>query len=1031
MMFSKLLENHVLANLTLLLVLSIGFLSYSQLPREQDPTVNFNWVDVTTTWPGASAQDMEKLVTDPLEESIESLQDVHFVISTSREGYSNLVIRFREIDPHTFDKRLADLRRQIQNKANAELPDEVDDPIFSEITSANAFPTAVLVVKGRADDEMLRASAQLVKEDLERTAGVDRVFALGLHEPELQIRFDPEKLEGLGIPPTTLADSMRSWFRDVPAGSLPVGDQQWLVRLNGKISDPDELARLPLIDVPGEIPINTVARIERDRSKAQQKVRMNGAPGVLLAVNKRAHINTLDLLAGIRAYIDKKNRSLAASGLEIALVDDQTPRTKKALDVMEHNASLGLLLVMSTVWFFLGWRIAIFVGIGIPFTLAGAFWVLSGLDYTVNVAVLLGVVIALGMLVDDSVVVVEAIYDKLRSGIPVLQGTIAGVGEVAIPVATSVLTTVAAFLPLTLMPGIMGQFMRVIPILVSVMLLVSLVEALWILPSHVASGHQGLIRKSSAQRLRERLSHRLRVAYGKLIIALLRRPKRALAVLILLIGGAIAAIAGGTVRVEFFATDPIPLFYVNVEMPGSTRLDETLRQTERVEATVRAGIRPQELRAMASYAGQMFTETGPLLGEQYGQVIVSLHSPAEGIRGVEDIVDSLRDRVLSLPGPAELSFLRLLGGPPSSKPINIKVRGKDYQELREATDALRRVLEQQPGITDISDDDSTGKPALSLRLNADAIKRAGLEPASVARNIRLLVDGEEIADFQHQGEKISVRVQADRKDSFDAYSVLEERIALSTGKPIAVARLVDTVPELGRDNIRHYNFRLTITLEADLDKAISDTVTTNRNVQQAWQTIAERFPGVDLVMSGELEDIQESLDSMKRLFWLGMGLVYLILGTQFRSYWQPFLVLSTIPMAFTGVVAGLVVTGQPLSLFTLYGVIALGGIAINAAIVMIVAANQRRSLGMSTAHATVYAARRRLIPIIITSATTIAGLFSLAVGLGGKSLLWGPVASVIVWGLAFSTVLSLLFMPLMYGLFHRSRQRTNSSPATA
>jgi multidrug efflux pump subunit AcrB len=1017
-MLSKLLENHVLANLSFALVLVVGLISYQQVPREQDPTVNFNWVDITVLWPGAAPEDVEKLITDPLEDAIAKVRDINFVLSSSRESYSNLVVRFRELDAQTFEKRLATLRREVQTKANDELPDDAEDPVFFEVTSSNAFPTATLVVKGQADDEVLRRHALTVKEDLERFKGVERVFAIGLHEPELHVEFFPETLSALGVLPSDLADTVRAYFRDTP--TVDVGDQQWLIRLVGKDPTPGFLAARPLITTDGVVPISSVAEVSRSRREPTDKADFENQPAVVLAVSKTAQINTLDLLDRINAYIESKNRVTAQSGVELVLIDDQTPRTREALGIMEANAGFGLAFVMLMTWLFLGTRIALFVGMGIPFTLAGLFWLLSSFDFTLNVSVLLGVIIALGMLVDDAVVVVESIYYRLQRGAEALQGAIAGVREVLTPVTASVLTTMAAFLPLMLMPGIMGQFMRVVPIVVTAALAISLVEAFWILPVHVAGARWNLAKPSPMQRLRARATHWLRIKYSRMLIFVMRRPKSSLLVITLMFISAGAAVGGGSVRVELFAADPVPLFYINVESPGGMRLNETLKYVRAIQVKVRRHLRPGELRAMAGYAGRMFTDTAILRGDHYGQVIVSLHPIHEGMRTLDEIIGSLREDVLATPGPSNIAFRRLSGGPPVQKPINIKVRGTDYGELRAAANALRGVLESTPAVVDISDDDSSGKPEMVMRLDSDAVKRLQLEPASLARSVRLLGDGEEVAEMQDQGEEVKVRVRARPIDLTDVDALLRRTLALGDGEQVALGQLVRVETGTGRDSIRHYNFRRTITLEADLDKSVMDTVEANGKIEQAWETMRVGFPGIDIDLGGELEDIQESLDSMKKLFWIGMGLVYLILGTQFRSYWQPFLILSAVPMAFTGAVLGLIVTRNPLSLFTIYGMIALAGIAVNAAIVMIVAANRRRGRGMSVLHATVYAARRRLIPILITTLTTIAGLFSLAVGLGGKSVLWGPVAAVIVWGLGFSTLLGLFFVPLLYWLFiHR------------
>ena len=288
--------------------------------------------------------------------------------------------------------------------------------------------------------------------------------------------------------------------------------------------------------------------------------------------------------------------------------------------------------------------------------------------------------------------------------------------------------------------------------------------------------------------------------------------------------------------------------------------------------------------------------------------------------------------------------------------------------------------------------------------------------------MRLAVDGEVVAFTRDGNDRIDVRVRAPRVRHDDPGDLLDTPVALPNGQTTRLGALVQVETAEGLGFIRHYNLRRTITVEANLDKSVTDTVQANERVRQAWAKVRVQYPSIDLDFSGELEDIEESLTAMKTLFLMGVGLIFLILATQFVSYWQPLMILVTVPLAFAGVTFGLALSQIPLSLYTLYGVIALAGIAVNSAIVLISAANERMQAGMGTSHAIVWAARRRIVPILITTTTTIGGLFSLAVGLGGKSLLWGPVAASIVWGLSFSTLLTLFVVPLLYLLFMRPRK---------
>ena len=1015
------LTNHVLANLVFSLVLVLGVVSYGQMPRAKDPQINLNWVNVVTTFPGASAADIERRVTDPFEEAIQrGVRDIRFVSSTSREGSSNILVRFEQLDARIYDKRVNDLRREIQNTYTGELPSAVDDPFFYEITSSNWFPTATIVVTAAGDDENLRRRVRNIKRDLERIKGVDRINAIGLRKPEMHVSFDPAMLSGIGISPHALADTVNGYFRDVAAGDFETDGGQWLVRIAATDADPERLAKLPVVTASGIIKLGSLATVSLATEEPTELVSFKGEPAILLAITKEVDANIIDLIEVINRYAAERNELANRTGVTLHLVDDQTVSTKKALRLMQTNALIGLTLVLAVTWLFLGTRISVLTSIGIPFTLAGTFIVLNMIGMTVNNTVLLGVVIALGMLVDDAVVVVESIYQRLRCGIQVIDAVTGGLREVIAPVTTSVLTTMAAFLPLTLLPGVLGEFMRVVPIVVTVALAVSLVEAYWMLPAHLIAIRISFCEPSSIQRRRERFTHQVRLRYTQLLVRSFRHPVVTGVIIVAIFALAVGAVVSGKVRINFFEGDAVQLFYVNVEMPPGTTLAKTAKTVRDIEQAARSAVGTNELRATVAYAGRLITETDTLFGDVVGQVMVSLQPRTEGGRGVFEIADAAEVAVRLVPGPMNVSLLRLTDGPPTRRPISIKVRGDDYPAILSAIEYLQEFMDRHPHISNTAMDYRAGNPELLLRHNGEAIKRAGLDPQTVNRAVMLYVDGEIVADFQHQGEEVRVRVLPQVIGTPAISDLLRQTISLPDGRTVALGELVDAEEGWGKFNIRHHDFRRAITLEADIDKLQINTIAANELIAKHWAKARTRFPDISLDFSGELDDIEESLDSIVLLFLLGIGLMYIILGTQFRSYWQPLLILFTVPLAFTGVVLGLLATNNPLSLYSMYGTVALAGIAVNSAIVLISAANARLAGGMSLLHATIYAARRRVIPILITSATTVAGLLSLALGLAGHSLIWGPVATSIVWGLSFSSVLTLLLIPLLFMTFMRA-----------
>ena len=1017
-----LIENHPLANIAFAVVLLLGAVAYATMPREQDPEINFNWVSIVTALPGASAEEVERLVTNPLEDAIDGVADLRFVVSTSRDNVSSILVRFREIPDKIFDKRMNDLRREVLNQASAELPSEAGDPRVLEITTSNGFPTATLTLTGRADDEVLRLAGRRLRDDLGRIAGVDQVYASGLRDPELLVTPEASALAARGLTPADVADALRAFYRDTAAGTLRTREGAWSVGVAGVTLDPQALAGVPVAGRSGAaaVRLDAVARIERARATAAQLASTGGQAAIVLSLTKKSGINTLELVQRLRDAIDERAPVLAADGMALRLSDDQTVPTREAIGTMQRNAVVGLALVVAICWLFLGTRISLLIGLAIPFSLAATFALLGALGYTVNISVLLGVVIALGMLVDQAVVVVEAIYYRLARGAKSMQAALAAIAEVGTPVLAAVATTLAAFLPLMLLPGIVGKFMFVIPFVVTLALLASLAEAFWMLPVQMHALRIDLAtRPSRVQRLRERATRRLRLAYGWALAEVLRRPRTAALVAVAILAGAGALFAAGAVRVQFFAFDPIRLFYVNVDMPSTATIEQTLAAVETVERAVRERLQDGEARAVTSTAGLKFTETEPLYGDAYGQVTVSLVPRGRGMREVGEVVEAMRAEIESLPGPGRKSFTMLAGGPPAGKAVSVKVRGDDWDALRRAADRVLAIVAAVPGARDVTDDEVPGRNRLRLTMDHEALARAGLDAASVARVLRIAVDGEVVAFTREGGDRVELRVRAPQRSVDDPAALLATPLALPGGGVTQLGALVRAEVVPGRAVVRHHNLRRTITVEADLDKAVTDTREANARIQAAWAAERAQHPGVDLDFSGELEDIDESLDAMGRLFVLGVGLIYLILAAQFRSYWQPLMILVTVPLAFAGVAFGLAITRVPLSLYTLYGVIALTGIAVNSAIVLIAAANERLRAGMGCAHAIVWAARRRVVPILITTATTIGGLFSLAFGIGGNSLLWGPVAASIVWGLGFSTLLTLFVVPLLYLMFMR------------
>jgi multidrug efflux pump subunit AcrB len=1022
-LFKKLLQNHPLANLAFALLVALGLYAYQAMPRAQFPEVNFNWVLVVTVWPGASASDIEKRVTDPLENAVVKVGDVKFSSSTSREHYSVVLLRFRDLSQAAFDRRMNDLRREVQLAATTHLPREAQPPMVTAITTSSGFPTALVVARSESGDGRLYRFGETAREDMERLPGVDKVHAFGMRKRELVVDFSPDRLERMGLRPDVLAQTLRTQLQDASGGSALIDGQNYVLRVWGAESDAGRLAELPVAVKQGkEVLLGHVATVRPGLSPPAELVRHAGVPAVLLAVTKQPDASALSVVEEIKAYIDDRNRRGNGNGLSMLLLDDQTHATEDAIEVMQNNAAMGLALVLAIAWFFLGRRMSLVIALGVPFSLAGTFFALHLLGQGLNVAVLLGVVIALGMMVDQGVVVVEVVYRRMLAGMDAVDAGIAALREVALPVTAAVLTTVAAFLPLLLLPGVLGKFMAVVPLVVTLALVGSLTQAFWILPSHVSALHARVDSDSAMRRLRLRFARRLGIVYGRALTHSLRHPARLALAVLLLFALAGTAWVAGWVRVQFFAFDAMRVFNVNVEMAPGTPLEETLRVARDAEERVRRNIRPEELRSTLTVVGQTFTATEQLSGAHLAQITVSLKPANSDMRSTEAIVEAMRREVISTPGPRKIAFQLITGGPPVQKPVSVKVRGEDFTQVQAAVSDLTRILRDIPAIRDITDDSRLGAQEITLRLDHREAAPLSLDPVKMAGMLRLFMEGVVITSVHDErGEKLDVRLRAVQGKKLDMDSLLGREIALPEGGKTTLGRLFTVEMQPGLSTIRHYNMRRAVAVEADLDKSRMDTTEANAAIRAGWDVVRDRYPDVDLDFSGELDDIKESLGALGWLFLVGVGLIYLILAAQFRSYFQPLLILTTIPVTFASMVYGLWIGGHPLSLITMYGAVALGGVAVASAIVLIDAANERLRAGMNPLHATFHAARRRLVPILITSFADVAGALPLAAGWGGKSLIWSPLASAIVWGRGIATILTLFLIPTLYYFLVKER----------
>ena len=1032
--FVSLISNLPLTNVLFAIVLVVGAYSYVSMPRQQDPDINFNWVEISVALPGATTEDVEKQVTDVIEEGLANLQDVRFVSSSVRSGLSTTLVRFDQLGQAKFDKRVSDLRREVQN-AERDLPEQATSPNVVEITTSTGFPTLSLLIQRESLDEDLYYHAKLINEEVKKIEGVNSTWLLGHSEPEIHINLNPSAMANYGIDPNQVVLTLRQSLRDLSVGSVDINNEKWQLSLNNSLADLDKLSAIPLLQRP-DVYIGNIADLSYAREKRSVIVSSDGKPAIQLNLFKSPGVSVIDMTDRVLAYLQTRNTTLSELGIEITLLDDQSPTIRKALNIMETNSIIGLLLVLLSTWVFLGTRIAIFCTMGIPFVMCLVFICSKQLGQSLNVSVLLGLVMSVGIIVDNMIVVAESIRYKLREGYSLIDAAVSGLGEVIKPLTSGVTTTIAAFAPLMLVEGILGQFLLVIPLVVTVALLMSMIEAYWILPSHaVGWADTGREKPGRLEKWRSKTIHTIQRKYLHFLVQIFRYPAKTLIYFgiglglacVLVIGGIAAPSVHNTffgrffLKIEFFAFDPLRLAYVDINMPNATSLEQTMDVTELVEQRIRKLTPEADVRGISSYSGIQFNDQGIAIGSNLGQILISLLPKTSDRISIKDLSDQILTELDAEElGADSIGTFILQGGPPKTKPIQLNVLGDDFASIRAAITDLKKILASIGGVHSIEIDDNFGQRQLQIRYNHEAILKEGISYQDINDLLAVVSNGLVITEIQNKNESTDIRVIAENDYALTPGDILDYRIKAQDGSSIPLSRYVQFEAQRGLSKINHFDYRRNIRIEAESDQ-LNEQEAQNAIFSQWSEKYAKKHPSIELDASGILDDLNEALGSLFYLFLLGILLIYLILCNEFRSYFKPLLILTTLPMAFMGVVFGLLLSNQPLSLYTMYGVVALTGISVNASIVLIDAIERRRAQAMPLLHAILYASRRRVLPIIITSLTTMAGLFSLATGIGGKSLVWGPVAVAIVWGVGFSATMTLILIPYLYLIFHRKK----------
>ena len=1014
------IRQSLLTNLLSLFVVIAGIVIVINMKREAFPNFSFDIVTVRTFFSGASPEEVEKLVTIPIEEEIKGVSELERVTSISIEGMSLIVVR---IDPDATDKDKVVNNIQRAVDQTTDLPDDVDDTAINEIVTGEQAIVEISI-SGLANRELLQQQVKNLEDQIFDLDGVSRVTRDGWRDREIWIEADPSLLKKYHLSLEAIVDAVRSQSLNVPGGTVKTTGEEYLVRTVGEISQAlpyndiivrsDASGNMVRVKELGK----TVSAFEDD----DRITKVHGEEAVILRVVKKASGDTIDIVEKLEKLI-KKFRISAPDGLRVSTMNDQSFYIKRRLKVLLNNGWFGMILVLASLLAFLNWRVAVVTAIGIPIAFFLTFIAMETMGIAINLISMFGLIIVLGMIVDDAIIIAENCYRHLEKGLSPGDAAVVGTREVIKPVTVTILTTIASFLPLMFMSGIFGKFVWQIPVVVIIALTASLVEAFFVLPSHFVDFAKSS-QKSQHRDFREGWFKPLQDRYRKLLVRVVKARYVFFPVAIIVTALAIV-FAVTSMKKVLFPTEGIEIFFIRATMKKGTSLETASKKMTVIENELNK-LPEQELDNFITVVGvQQDEPTDPMTkyGTNLGQITVYLTPENDRKRKADEIIVDLKNKIAKLDNFEELSFDRVRPGPPQGKPVAIQIKGKKLELLEEASIFYKEKLNDEQGVTSIASDYEQGKTELRIIVDQASAKRAQLSTRDIALAVRRVYNGEVAAKIRNTDEEIEVIVKYPEEYRKQVEALNNLVIRNPNGRLIPFSQVATTRLVSGVTSIKHHDFKRVVTVTAELDENVTTSLLVNQKMQGYLDEFLQMYPNLNVHFGGEYEDTAKSFDSLKRAFIFSAILIFIILTTLFRSMVLPFIVMLAIPFGLFGVIVAFTLHGMPLSFMAFLGVIGLSGVVVNDSIVLVDFIRRQRIKGVPVFDAIVNGGVARFRPVILTTLTTLVGLLPVAYGIGGDDPFLRPSGMAICWGLAFATAIILLIIPCLYHIYEDLRPK--------
>ncbi|MBU3070968.1 efflux RND transporter permease subunit [Aestuariicella sp. G3-2] len=1010
----------------LALIIFAGLSSYNHMPVEAQPDVDVPYIYVGITLDGVSPEDGARLLARPMEQELRSLENLDEIISTAKESHVTILVKF-EAGSVDIDKALDDVRNAV-DRGKAELPTDADEPIVEEITVSD-FPSITVALKSEegVSERLVFQTAKMLQREIEALPEVLEANMVGNREEVVEALINPAKLEHYGITSDELINAILGNNLLVPAGQIDTGQGKFSVKVPGLIETYQDVYGIPVKSTAeGAVTLGDVTDIRRTFKDADSFTSIDLQKAILLEVNKRTGGNQIQVSREVRGLIAELE-SRIPPGIEVQFALDQSEFSEALVSEMSGNIVTAMALVMVIVVAALGFRSGALVGLGIPFSLLMSLIGLDYLHYSFNIMVMFGMMLALGMLIDGSIVVTEFADRKMAEGMSSRAAYYISVKRMFWPVVASTATTLAAFLPLMFWPGVSGDFMGYLPVTVFWVLLASLLYALFFAPvlgslmgkSAMEPDVQNYLRSLETDSPTKMSGHTGR--YARLLEAVLRRP--IVFCLLTLVVLVLIFMAYGRFNhgVQFFAETEEKYGSVTVRAMGNLSVDEARDIVKEVERRV---IKVHGVKSI--YSSSKTDGNGQEVPKDaIGTIQIELDDPDTIGYSTHKVFEHIREATAGIPG-VRISAAIIEGGPPVGSPIQIQLESIDSDKLLEATLAMRRHLDSMEGLRDVTD--TTPLPGIEWEMEVDRslAAQAGVNVVEVGRAVQLVTNGIRIGEYRPDDADDEVEIRVRYPDGIRGIHALDNLSINTVTGAVPISGFVKRVAKPKVDKVERIDAIQVMKVRAD----VKEGVLADDKVKEikAWLEQNPMDDEVRVVYRGANEEQEKSVEFLSVAFSLALFLMFVLLVTQFNSYYQAVLILSAVVMSTAGVLLGLLLTGQIFStILTGVGIVALAGIVVNNNIVLIDTYNfiRKDKKNLSDREAVILACAQRLRPVFLTTATTILGLitiaFSVSVDLIGRKVIadgvvtsiFQPLASALVSGLLFATVLTLIVTPVM------------------